>query len=157
MTHVPFKDVVRWIAVLPGSVACAVAATFPIHWGMLLINYILRERGDISYFPQHTFPISVAELFAYALFIPFFVIAFGAKIAPRYKFQTGLTLAILFGVLIGYEIGTILVPEVKEGLYNMSRWLRFAITIVLWSISIIWGIYSAYMQDKGLHLKRAKP
>jgi hypothetical protein len=121
------------------------------------IKYFLRERGDISYFPHHTFPIGVVELFAYALFIPFVIIAFGAKIAPRYKFQTGLTLAILFGVLIGYEIGTILVPEVNEGLYNVSRWLRFAITIVLWSISVAWGIYSAYMQDKDLQLKRAQP
>ncbi|MGH7234000.1 MAG: hypothetical protein ACREF7_00945 [Candidatus Saccharimonadales bacterium] len=147
MNSVQFKDIARWIAVLPGSVVCSIAATFPIHWGVLLINYLLSHRGYITYFPLPTLSINVIEFYAYALFVPFIVIAVGAKIAPKYKFKIGVTLAILFGVLIGYGIGTILVPEIHEGLYNMSRWLRLGITVALWAISIAWGIHSAYIQD----------
>ncbi|MGH8403466.1 MAG: hypothetical protein ACRESO_08715 [Gammaproteobacteria bacterium] len=148
MKSVQFKDIARWIAVLPGSVVCSIAATFPIHWGVLLINYLLSHRGYITYFPLPTLSIDVFELYAYALFVPFTIIAVGVKIAPKYKFQTGVTLAILFGVLIGYGIGTILVPEINEGLYNMSRWLRLGITAALWAISIAWGVRSAYMQGE---------
>ena len=43
-----WKHVLRWLAVLPGSVVCVILAMFPIHWAVMLIQFAFKE-GDTIY------------------------------------------------------------------------------------------------------------
>ena len=143
---ISLRVVARWAAVLPVSALCALAAQFPIHWFVMLINHFGRrvdEGGVIDVaLSLAALPMDVLELFGYALFFPFIVIAVGARIAPRLHLETGIALAVLVGVYIGFTAQQI-VSDVQEGLYTPGRWLRLGVTVILWVVSFTWGMASA--------------
>lgn len=141
-------EIFRWVAILPVASLVAFVAQFPIHWMLLLIKSGVERDSDgqpVLDFSLAALPLDVLEYFANAFFIPFLIIAVGARIAPRYKLQTGIVLAMLVGILICSFVPRI-IEDVTEGLYTFWRWVRLAITIALWVTSIAWGLYSARLQ-----------
>lgn len=138
----------RWVAILPGATLAAFIAQFPIHWMVLLVTSGVERDSDgkpVLDFSFAALPVDVLEYFTNALVIPFLFIAIGARIAPRYKLQTGIVLAVLVGIIIGSFVPRI-IEDVTEGVYTFWRWVRLAITIALWVTSIVWGLYSARLQ-----------
>src|SRR5258705_3299828 len=133
----------RWAAILPGAVLVAFVAQFPIHWMVLLMTSGVERDSkgkpvlDLS---LAALPADVVEYFANALLMPFLLIAVGARIAPRYKLQTGIVLAVLVVGFIGSLVPRI-VDDITEGLYTFWRWVRLAITIALLGTSSFWGLY----------------
>jgi hypothetical protein len=78
-------NVMRWIAVLPGAVACAFLALFPLH---LVLYQTLTGSGLIEPYPEWPerllTPLVAALAFVWA----------GSRIAPSRKVETGV---VLFG------------------------------------------------------------
>ena len=146
-TALPVREIARWAAVVPGALISAFAAQFPIHWlAMLIINlgtHVNENGSTVVDFSLAALPLEVLEYFANAVFTPFIVIAAGARIAPRFNFQTGIALAVLVAVFIGYSAPQI-VSDISEGLYTPGRWVRLAVTIALWIAGFAWGLYSAH-------------
>ena len=123
-------QVLRWIAVLPGSFLCVVLAAFPIHWVVMLIQMFGRSGEDATISvggktPLAAIPPEVLERFGYALFTPLVMIIIGVKIAPSFKFSTGIALAVLWGIMFG--VGMTIAISQGWG----WGWLRFVITCVL--------------------------
>jgi len=137
-------DWIRWILVLPVSLVSSILIMFPIHWAVMLIRFT-HKRGD-------TFEVDglidfmacispeMLERFGYALFVPMVLIITGAEIAPKFKFQTGIAIAILFGTMIGFFSGTVVSGNIRV---DMS-WLRWVITVILWIAGISCGLYFAH-------------
>lgn len=137
----------RWILILPGSIISAILITFPIHWVVVLIQ-LTHKRGDTIEVDSLTgllacIPPEMLEHFGDALFVPMILIIAGAKIAPRFKFQTGITIAILDGILCGFFIGTFYSENLRN---DMSR-LQWTITIILWVVAIACGLYFAHKES----------
>lgn len=114
---------------LPGSIVCAILVMFPIHWAVMLIQFVCK-KGDTIYVEGPmgllaAIPPKMLEYFGYALFVPMVMIITGAEIAPKYKFQTGIAMAIFWGLLFGFSTGVVVTKHI-----DMS-WLRYAITIAL--------------------------
>lgn len=145
------KEIARWVAVLPGAALCVFVAEFPIHWTVLFIHHFANDPDSaadiLANFSLGAIPVEVLEYFANALLIPFLFIAIGTRIAPRFKLQTGIALAVLVGLFIGYLLPQV-VRDITDGLYTAGRWLRLGITFLLWGVSISWGLYSARLQAK---------
>jgi hypothetical protein len=88
------KNLLRWIAVLPGSLVAGFLSTFPLHW-LLYLAYAhngtlfgligLPEGSNLS-IEHAVYPAVIALTF----------ILVGYEIAPRYKFKTTVILAILY-------------------------------------------------------------
>jgi hypothetical protein len=137
----------RWIAVLPGSVLCAILAQFPIHWAVMLIKHSGTEvdsDGTITYDnPISAMPDEVLEYFGNAFFTPFIIISVGAHIAPKFKVRTGIALAVLLGVVYGI-VSTFVANDVSGGLYTPGRWLRLAVTVVLCIAGVVAGLFQAH-------------
>jgi hypothetical protein len=126
----------RWIAVLPGSIGCAMLVLFPIHWAVQLVTIPVQLFVPFAQ-PER----EMLEFFGNAFFVPMVLVTFGALIAPRFKFHTGIGVAILFLVAIGcYVLG-----------YNQNidmSPVRYAITIILWVTGVTCGLYNAYNAHK---------
>lgn len=147
-------SVVRWLAVLPGAVLCAFLVEFPIHWAVMLIGYFGTEHDNnsITYTnPIAAIPPDVLELFGNAFFTPFVIVSVGARIAPKYKFYTGIALAVLLGVVYGV-FSTLVAKDISEGTYTSGRWLRLLITIVLCASGLIMGLRLARKQDPNVQI-----
>jgi hypothetical protein len=141
------KDVLRWIAVLPGGLICAVLATFPIHWFVMMIH---ASRNTEMAHSLSDVPPDILERFGYAFFTPFILIFVGAKIAPHFKFYTGIALAILWGVLFGIALPL----AQSRGLLNDYGWIRFTLTCLLGLAGAALGLYQAHRIDDELFFKR---
>jgi hypothetical protein len=95
------KQILRWLAVVPGGLLAGLLITFPIHWAAILIHasggpfygFITEDGGGN--------PVSLAqlEMSMDALFVSGTVIAVGARIAPRFRFGVALILA---SVIVGF-------------------------------------------------------
>jgi hypothetical protein len=147
-----WREIARWVSVVPAAGLTALAAQFPIHWILLLNYYFATERDEdgheIVAFPLALISIDVLEGFVVAFSMPFIIISVGTLIAPRRKLETGIVMSLLVLAFIGYA-STQIVSDVSEGLYTGGRWLRLAVTVALWALGIVLGLYSAYRQSKG--------
>ena len=88
------KNLIRWVAVLPGALIAGFLSTFPLHWilylafahnGTLLGFIELPDGANIS-IEQAVYPFVIAITF----------VLVGAKIAPSHKFKTAITLVCLW-------------------------------------------------------------
>jgi hypothetical protein len=136
----------RWILVLPGSVVSAILVMFPIHWVVMLIQLFGKADDDAFVTIDGktllaAIPPEILERFGYALFVPMVLIICGAEIAPRFKFQTGIILAMLLVALCAFSIGY------SFEKIEMSQ-LRWVVTIILWIVSYTYGLYGAYKAHK---------
>lgn len=138
--------VMRWVAVLPGALLSAFLVSFPIHWSVMLLKYFGTEHDDsgITYTnPLSAIPSEVLELFGYAFFTPFIITWVGARIAPKFKFQTSIALAIVVGVVYGVA-ATFIADDISSGLYTAGRWLRLIITVLLCIAGLVFGLFKAH-------------
>lgn len=78
-------NIIRWIAVLPGAVICALLSTFPLHW---VLYGTLTASGVVEPYPE--LPERLLTPFAVGLA---FVWA-GSRIAPSRRVESA---AVLFG------------------------------------------------------------
>ncbi|MBK8114664.1 MAG: hypothetical protein IPK44_09090 [Candidatus Accumulibacter sp.] len=142
-------EILRWIAVLPGALAAVVIVLFPIHWTVMLIEHLGTSTDDsgsgsplsLWYYLAKIDP-EVLELFGNAFFAPIVLISVGARIAPKFKFFTGIALAVALGVFYGVA-ATSIADDISEGLYTPERWLRLAITVCLQIGGVIAGLFLA--------------
>jgi len=142
-------QILRWFAVLPGAFLCALVVEFPIHWVVMLIQLFGGSNDDsvISVdgkIPLAAIPPEMLERFGYAFFTPVVIIVFGTKIAPSFKMQTGIALAILWGIFFGAGMTFL----ISQGHYSGSSWLRFAITCVLGIAGVSVGLVEAHKAQK---------
>lgn len=101
-------ETLRWIAVLPAALLSGLLVTFPIHWIVLLIGLVDNPNESVITVNGKGLLASInpatLERFGYALFVPIAALTAGAMVAPRFKFQTGIVLAVLWGMLLGAAI-----------------------------------------------------
>lgn len=140
-------QIFRWFAVLPGSIVCALLVMFPIHWAVMLIQFFggADSEAMITVDGKNllaAIPPEILERFGYALFTPMVLIIAGAKIAPKYKFQTGIGMAIFWGLLFGFGIGVALTRHIYWG------WLRYIITIALGIAGCVIGLLQVHQKQK---------
>ena len=140
--------VFRWFAVLPGSIVCAVLVMFPIHWAVMLIQFACKEGDTIEVEgPMGLLacvPPEMLERFGYALFTPMVMIITGAKIAPKYNFQTGIGMAVFWGLIFG-AASTI---TISHGWFFGWGWFRFAIIFVLGTTGVVFGLLQVHQKQK---------
>lgn len=146
------KNICRWLAVLPGSVACAMLATFLLHWVVMLIHFACRVgdtvfSDDFLYgFVTHVSPDTLENL-GYALFTPMVLIVTGSKIAPKYKFQVGIAMAVFWGLLFGLSMGIGIARII------FTDWLRLNYVHLLGSFALgiagcVIGLLHVYKKQK---------
>lgn len=140
-----FTYLMRWAALLPGALLAAFAVEFPVHWLIMFLRYLGTAYGNGMGVTDliAMVPPDVLELFGNAFFTPFMVIAVGARIAPKFKFQTAITLAVLLGFFYGVG-ATRVADDVSSGLYTPGRWLRLVITVFLQISGVASGLYDAH-------------
>jgi hypothetical protein len=140
----------RWLCVLPGAFVAAVLAMFPIHWVVMLIHYF-GGSGDsfITIDGKNLFasiPPETIEHFGYALFVPFTLIVAGARLAPRFKFVTGITLAVLLALALAIAFAAMN----AQGSQVADGQLRLAVTCILWIIGVGCALFQAYQFDRNM-------
>lgn len=128
----------------------AVLAMFPIHWVVMLIQYFGRADDTTGFVidgkkPLAAIPPDVLERFGYAFFTPFVLISAAAWIAPRFKFPTGIGLAVLWGIFFGWAVTYIM----SRGLPSSGwQWFHFALTCLLGVAGIVSGLFRAHKLDR---------
>lgn len=85
-----FLQVLRWIAVLPGSLLIAALSLFPLHWILYLV--ITRFVEVYPEMPERILgPAILSGVFVWV----------GSRISPAYKFETSVVLFGIWMLLIG--------------------------------------------------------
>jgi hypothetical protein len=79
-----YLQILRWIAVLPGSIIIAVLSLLPLHW---LLCFVLTRFVEVyPEMPERVLgPFVLSGVFVWV----------GSRISPSYKFETA---AVLFGI-----------------------------------------------------------
>ncbi len=101
------RNILRWIAVLPGALVAGFLATFPLH---LVLYFSLAHGETIS-----GVNINPIEHLLYPSIIAITFVLTGFYIAPKYKFRTSLVLTILYiAFFIGIFIfASVFTPELQ--------------------------------------------
>jgi len=141
----PLSHFCRWLAVLPGSVVCVILAMFPIHWVVTLIqfafkNEIVNGEDPISLLAR--IPPEVLERLVLVLFAPMILIVSSCKIAPKYKFQVGIAMAIFWGLLFGFVTGMGMARII-----NMD-WFLHSISFALGVAGCVIGLLLVHKKQK---------
>lgn len=146
------KQVLKWLAVLPGGFLAALLVTFPIHWVVVLIQ--LTDRPDEAIITignkglLASIPPEILERLGYALFVPGVFVAAGARIAPCYQFGTALILAV---VVVAFQVSAyILVPLL--GYEFTGNTIQRILTPVLQLISVSGGVF--YARHDEIHARQ---
>ena len=122
----------RWLAVLPAGIFAAAVILFPVHWMVLLVTSGEEEFG-LSSLPPETL-----ERYVTAFATPASLIYFGSWVAPSYRLQTSVFLAILLAAGLG---GIYVFSATTGGSYFSGwDWINFVIAIVLNFAGIVTGI-----------------
>lgn len=114
------KNLIRWIAILPGSLLAGFLATFPLHWILYLafanngtlLGFIELSQGSNISIEHFLSPFVIALIFIYV----------GFEIAPKHKLKTAVILAFLYilfiigSVVLGIKSGI----EVSLGIRSMG-------------------------------------
>jgi hypothetical protein len=142
------KQVLRWLAVLPGALLGGVAVMFPVHWIAMYIHHFgtgesLIETDDGRGLLQ-SLPLESLERFGYALFVPGTIIATGALIAPKFHFVAGIVLTILLVSGMCY----LFVKMSSQGAHFTDSTFRIILTCVLWLVSVTFSLFHARKHDK---------
>ena len=148
------RYILRWIAVLPGALLCVFLVLFPIHWVVMLIRHFGTSADDTGsgsplslYYYLAAIPPDVLENLGRAFLSPFVFIVAGGSIAPKFKFQTGIVLAIGLGFLYGVG-ATMIADDISNGLYTPERWLILGITTLLSIAGMAVGLFQVREVDR---------
>lgn len=82
------KNLLRWVAILPGAMLGGFLATFPLHW----VLYFTLANGEII----SGVNIGPIEYTFYPFVIAITFVLIGSKIAPNHKFKTAVVLTCLW-------------------------------------------------------------
>ncbi|MDD4050548.1 MAG: hypothetical protein PHR28_01435 [candidate division Zixibacteria bacterium] len=139
------RAIFRWLAVIPGAVICAFLAAFPIHWAVVLLQLFGFYGDDSAVLVDGktllaAVPPEMLERFGYAFFTPFVMTIIGAKIAPNFKFQTAIALAILWALIFG----GVMTFVITKGMIPSGGWLQLAVTCILGLSGVGFGLYKVY-------------
>ena len=140
-------QVLRWLAVLPGAFLCVFLVTFPIHWAVMLIQILGRSDNDafISINGKTllaAIPPEMLERFGYAFFAPLVMIIVGTIIAPKFKFQTSIALAVFWGIIFGAGM----IVFISQG--SGWGWLRLVVTCLFGIGGVGLGLFLAHKSQK---------
>jgi hypothetical protein len=142
------KQILRWLAVLPGAVLAGMIVLFPVHWvGMYIHHFGAGEpiiTTDDDRGLLQSMPLESIERFGDALFVPGTIIAVGARIAPRFRFATAIVLTVLFAGLMCF----LFVQVTSMGMHIEDSTFRMVITILLWLVSVAFGLFHAREIDQ---------
>jgi hypothetical protein len=95
---ITLKQILRWIAVVPGALLGAVIVMFPVHWVAMYMHHVgtpdpmitdEQGRGLLQ-----SMPLESLERFGDALFVFGTLIGVGAFVAPRFHFATAIVLTL---------------------------------------------------------------
>ena len=130
------KQILRWLAVVPGALLGAVIVMFPVHWVAMYIHHfgtpdpmITDEQGRSL---LQSIPLESLERFGDALFVAGTLIGVGAFIAPRSHFATAIVLTLLLVGLIAW----VLISACSAGMHFDDSPFRMVITAILWLVSV---------------------
>jgi hypothetical protein len=143
------KQILRWLAVLPGALLGAVIVMFPVHWVAMYIHHfgtpdqmITDEQGRGL---LQSMPLESLERFGDALFVAGTFIGVGAFIAPRFHFATAILLTLL---LVGF-ISWAFVNASSMGMHIEDSPFRLVINAIFWLVSVGLALSYARGLDKG--------
>lgn len=129
-----YLKILRWIAVLPGSIVVGLLALFPLHWTLYLVltNFV------------EVYPELPERVLAPAVLSGVFV-WIGSRIAPTYKFETAI---LLFGIWM-FLIGGVVFLTLGEGDWFGGR-LYFqggVVPTIMAVVGAIIGLYTARLEQ----------
>ena len=143
------KQILRWLAVVPGALLGAVIVMFPVHWSAMYIHHfgspdpIITDdqgRGLLQ-----SMPLESLERFGDALFVAGTLVGVGAFIAPRFHFPTAIVLTLL---LVGC-ISWVFSNASSMVMHFDDSPFRMVITAIFWLVSIGSALSYARGLDKG--------
>ena len=128
---------------------CVLLVTFPIHWAVQLIQLFSKYNDDSGISvngknPVAAIPPEILERFGYALFTPLVMIYIAAKIAPKFRFETAIALAVLWGMIFGASMTL----AISEGQYSGWGWVPFVISCTLGIAGVSIGLYKVHHAEK---------
>ena len=123
---------VRWFCVMPGALLFAFMTAFPLHW---IIRIVSDRDPDDRWFSPSTG--ETIERYAIWLIVPFAFVFAGARIAPRGRLGTAVTLTVvvlLSAALLFYQ--TLFI-----GGYEIYDQGKFFVSWTLLALGLGCGIY----------------
>jgi hypothetical protein len=142
------KQVLRWLAVVPGALLAGVIVMFPVHWVAMYIHHfgagepiITTEDGRGL---LQSLPLESLERFGYALFVPGTIIAMGARIAPRFHFVTAVVLMVFLVGLMSFLFAQLS----STGMHIADSTFRMVVTAILWLVSVALALFHGRELDK---------
>jgi hypothetical protein len=143
------KQILRWLAVVPGALLGAIIVMFPVHWVAMYLHHfgtpdpmITDEQGRGL---LQSMPLESLERFGDALFIAGTFIAVGAFIAPRFHFATAIVLTVLLVGLMSWAFFSLN----SMGMHLDDTPFRMVINAILWLVSVASALSYARGLDKG--------
>ena len=131
------KNLLRWIAVLPGSLLAGFLATFPLH---LMLYLAFANNGTLLGFIELPAGSNVSmEYFLYPFIIALVFIYVGFEIAPKHKLKTAVILAVLYLLFI---IGSVIL-----GLQNNIE-MSFEVRTLGPIIGLLIGLFFVSQKSK---------
>ena len=149
MSETPTRQILRWLAVLPGAMLAGIIVLFPVHWVAMLIHYF-GGSGDSFITTDdgkgllQAIPLESLERFMDALFVPGTVISVGARIAPRFHLATAIAVALLLVGLLTF----VFVQLSSSGSHIVDSPFRMVVTAILWLASVTFALFYARDLDK---------
>lgn len=143
------KQILRWLAVVPGALLGAFIVMFPVHWCAMYIHHfgspdpIITDdqgRGLLQ-----SMPLESLERFGDALFVAGTLVGVGAFIAPRFHFATAIVLTLLLVGCISWVFSNVS----SMGMHFDDSPFRMVITAIFWLVSIGSALSYARGLDKG--------
>ena len=146
-------QIFKWISVVPGALLYVVLSAFIIHWVVMLIQMFPQpsDDGGISVNGKSllaAIPPETLERFGDALFFPLVFIDAGARIAPKFKLQTGIGLAILWLGLLSYGILSIAQGKIPNVDFALPDWWFPVLFCALSVAGTSVGLYEANQMSR---------
>jgi hypothetical protein len=138
--------VLRWIAVLPGAILSLAIGSVLIRIVVLVARFFAASDGDSYSGPMvwllTSLPLETLEVLCEAFFMPLIAIIAAAKIAPAYKFPTGIGIGLLWAPL-----WAILIFFIASN--NRLDWdgIRLVVTLLFGVLGIVAGLVYVYKEQ----------
>lgn len=101
-----YKNILRWICVLPGSILFGILVSLPVHWAVMVLmsgnpnSLISSSDGTpISIWSLITTPETL-ERIGVAFFAPFTIVSTSAWIAPNKKIAVTIAISVILIITI---------------------------------------------------------
>ncbi|MDD5138841.1 MAG: hypothetical protein PHY43_01110 [Verrucomicrobiales bacterium] len=134
------KQILRWLAVLPGAILAGFIILFPVHWVAMFIHYFgnsgdgfITTNDGRSLLSLSAMPLESLERFMDALFVPGTIVAAGSRIAPRFHFVTAVVITLLLAGLLAFLFAQLSSNDSEI----VDSPFRIVVTIILWLVGVI--------------------